>query len=125
MTIELRYFSPEQDPKLFACPCKCSAEPSATFLRMLDKCRSVAGVPFIITSGPRCPKYNEKINGSRNSAHIGGCAADISVRDSRTRFLIIKSALSLGVNRIGIADTFVHLDNSEEDHHDKYVMWTY
>ncbi len=34
--------------------------------------------PIIITSGYRCQKLNQAVNGSKNSDHLTGCAVDIT-----------------------------------------------
>jgi|TARA_R100000655_G_scaffold35790_1_gene69574 uncharacterized protein YcbK (DUF882 family) len=81
------------------------------FLMLLDKIRHRAGIPFKITSAYRTPQYNNTLkNASPNSAHILGKAVDISATDSKSRFLIIEAAMHYGIQRIGISDSFVHID---------------
>ena len=36
---------------------------------------------MIITSGYRCKKLNELVNGAKNSPHLRGCAADFIVKE--------------------------------------------
>jgi hypothetical protein len=126
----LHYFNPDDDPKLYTCGCgKCSAGPSDRLLHVLDQCRHVAGVPFRVTSGPRCSEYNDEIGGSENSEHIDngkgdeGTAADIYCPGSRERFLIVSAAIQEGVTRIGIGKDFLHLGVSST--HPGHVIWTY
>jgi len=95
----------------------------ANFLHKLDKARALAGMPFIINSAYRSPEHNAKIGGRPNSSHIKGLAVDISVKDSRTRFIILDALIKVGFNRIGIADTFIHVD-LDIDKSNK-VIWTY
>lgn len=100
----------------------------ADFLEMLDEAREIACVPFNITSGYRIPADIERLKKkgykvSKNSSHLKGCAADISVLDSKTRFKIIDALLSAGFSRIGIADTFIHVDNDPDK--PQGVIWTY
>ena len=121
--MNLTHFKPESDPKLFACPCGCGKGPTNELLYRLDECREFAGVPFIVTSGPRCPAYNDKIKGAKYSAHMDGDAADIAAPDSRTRFKIVQAAFEAGFNRIGIGRDFVHLDVSDTNAQD--VIFTY
>lgn len=78
---------------------------------MLDAARSIAGVPFKITSGYRTAKHNLKVGGSENSSHLRGKAADIACRHSSTRFRIIAALIAAGFTRIGIGATFIHVDN--------------
>jgi len=94
-----------------------------TFLLKLDEARERAGIPFVINSGYRSPEHNAKIGGKPNSSHLKGLAVDISVTNSRQRFIVLNALLEVGFTRIGIADTFIHvdLDNGKS----KDVIWTY
>lgn len=95
----------------------------ANFLSKLDKARNIADLPFKINSAYRSPKHNAKVGGSPNSSHLKGLAVDISCTDSRTRFIIVDALIKAGFNRIGIADTFIHVD-LDLDKSNK-VIWTY
>jgi len=79
---------------------------------MLDIARGQAEVPFVITSGYRCPGYNQEVGGALDSAHIKGLAADIAIENSRERFLILRSLIYVGFKRIGIAEDYIHVDIS-------------
>lgn len=94
-----------------------------TFLLKLDEARERAGIPFVINSAYRSPEHNAKIGGKPNSSHLKGLAVDISVTNSRQRFIVLNALLNVGFTRIGIADTFIHvdLDNGKS----KDVIWTY
>lgn len=104
----MKYFSLRE----FACPCCGRAEMKDDFLVMLDRARELAGVPFVITSGFRCEKHNREVGGKPDSAHTRGYAADIAVRDSRTRALIVEALFRVGFRRIGIdfKRGFIHVD---------------
>jgi len=88
---------------------------------MLDRARDYSGVPYIITSGYRCPESNAEI--STSDVHPSCVAADIQALNSRMRFLVIKGLLKAGFTRIGIAKTFVHADCSTTQ--DPKVAWVY
>lgn len=90
-------------------------------LEMLDKAREIAGIPFRITSGTRCEKFNKVVGGASNSAHLRGYAADISAVYSRHRLAIVKALLQVGFNRIGIYSHHLHSDNDPNAPPD--VMW--
>lgn len=81
------------------------------FLAMLDEARGIAGIPFVITSGYRSATHNAKIGGSPTSSHLTGHAADIAFFSNKEALTIIQAAFKAGFRRIGLADTFVHLDN--------------
>ena len=94
-------------------------------LMLVDKMRHRAGIPFHITSAYRSKKYNDALkNSSKNSAHIKGLAVDIAATDSANRFKIIEAALFLGIQRIGVGSTFIHIDIDDKDKPAK-VCWTY
>lgn len=44
---------------------------------MLEQVRMLVNRPIIVTSGYRSPNVNSAVNGSKNSQHMLGCAADI------------------------------------------------
>ncbi len=82
-----------------------------SFLHRLDLARRVAKVPFVINSGFRTKKHNRSVGGVLGSAHTKGYAADIKCNNNADRIAIIQSLLDAGFNRIGIAKTFIHVDN--------------
>ena len=94
-----------------------------TFLSMVDKARSIAQVPFKITSGYRTKTHNKSVGGVSNSSHTKGLACDIKCTSSRHRFLIINALRDVGFTRIGIAKTFIHCDSDTEKSQDVY--WIY
>ena len=93
------------------------------FLSKLDQAREIAAIPFNINSAFRSPEKNASVGGKPNSSHLTGLAVDISVTDSRTRFIVLQSLIAVGFTRIGIADTFIHVDNDKEK--SQNVIWTY
>jgi zinc D-Ala-D-Ala carboxypeptidase len=93
------------------------------FLSKLDEAREIANIPFKINSAYRSKEHNAKIGGKPNSSHLKGLAVDISVTDSRSRFVVLEALIKVGFNRIGIADTFIHVDDDKEK--SDRVVWTY
>ena len=84
------------------------------FLQMIDAARHIADVPFVITSGVRTLKWNAKVGGVKGSSHIKGRAADIACSSSAQRLIIVSALLDVGFRRIGIAKTFIHVDNDPD-----------
>ena len=111
----------------FACKCNCGAKKvSKRFMDMLQEARNIAGIPFRIGSGCRCVKHNETVGGVSDSAHLSTdilkCkAVDISIRNDREKFIIVKALLEAGFTRLGVYDTWIHADNSSSK--DQKVMW--
>ena len=124
----MRYFRPEE----FDCKCKkCKDNGEGRgidmmddyFLQMLDDARHKAGIPFVITSGYRCPSHNRAVGGVANSAHTKGLAADIACSDERSRGYIIGALYEASFNRIGIHPDFIHVDDDDSKSAD--VVWLY
>jgi zinc D-Ala-D-Ala carboxypeptidase len=111
----------------FDCQCKgCLVKGEAMdsdFLRQLDLARKVAGVSFNINSGMRCDSHNTEVGGSETSSHLTGHAADIATPDSRARFAIMDGLRQAGFERIGVAKTFIHVDNDPKK--TGAVCWVY
>ena len=122
----LKYFKLSE----FDCPFEegSGSKMKPEFLELLDEAREIAGIPFKITSGYRTKEYNEDLirrnyKASKNSSHLKALAADISVKDSKSRFIVFNSLLLAGFTRIGIADTFIHVDLDTDK--TQNVIWTY
>lgn len=81
------------------------------FMCRLDNARALAGFPFVITSAFRSREWDRSRGRSGNSYHCKGCAVDISCNDSSKRFVIVQSLMRSGFKGIGIAKTFIHVDN--------------
>lgn len=98
------------------------------FMEPLQEAREIADIPFKINSGYRTEAYHKEL-GERGyktakvSAHCEGYAADIACNNSKDRWLIVGSLLLAGFTRIGIADTFIHVDNSPTK--TEHRIWTY
>ena len=106
-----RYFSESEFKK---CVPSCSIEDmDGAFLSLLDEVRERAGIPLVLNCAYRSSSWDKSKGRSGNSAHTRGKAVDIRCNTSATRFKIVKAALECGVRRIGIAKSFVHLDNDD------------
>lgn len=80
------------------------------FLTLLDAARTIAGVPFVITSAIRCKRHNDDVGGKPGSSHLVGLAVDIYCPGSSERYQIVDALISVGIDRIGIGADFVHCD---------------
>jgi zinc D-Ala-D-Ala carboxypeptidase len=102
-----KYFKREE----FSCDCCGDNLMVDSFIEMLDKAREIAGIPFKINSGYRCVEHNKKSKrSSATSSHLKGIAADIECLNGIGRYAIVMALKEVGINRIGIADTFIHAD---------------
>jgi len=98
-------------------------EMDKSFIYMLEQARDLAGIPFWINSGFRCPDHNKAVGGKEDSAHLKGLAADIDCNGSYIRLVILRSLLIVGFSRIGIGKNFIHVDLDIEK--PRKVIWLY
>ena len=121
----MEYFKEEE----FMCKCGCGINNyNKDTARMLDQARKVANIPFKINRACSCPSHNKKVGGSDTSSHISTkkieCTAfDISCTNSNDRFKMIEALYLVGFNRIGIAKSFIHVDNDKTKPKD--LIWVY
>lgn len=94
-----------------------------TTMSKLDTAREIAGIPFVLTSAYRSPEWDKSKGRSGTGAHTLGRAVDIRCNADKNRFKIVEALIKAGFKRIGIADSFVHADNS--DTHSQEVIWLY
>jgi hypothetical protein len=118
---EVSYFTTGE----FECPCDCGfgsleEDISEELISKLNIMRALYGKPMVVTSGARCDEYNNAVGGVANSAHLphpasGQCrAVDILVRNGNARLDLVDLARMVGIERIGIAPDFLHLDVEDE-----------
>jgi len=95
----------------FACPCCKRVMLHPKLLVKLIELRKILERPIYITSGYRCPRYNQKIGGVTNSYHCIGLAADIKVKDINL-IELLGYAEEIDFNGIGFYEkkNFLHLD---------------
>lgn len=94
----------------------------AGFMEMLQHARKIANIPFVITSGYRSEAHNKAVGGVANSSHLKGLAADIRVRNGIERLTILSALLQAGFRRIGIGESFIHVDLDSDK---PASVWTY
>ena len=107
----------------FRCHCCGELFISVELLQLLDKARILAGVPFKITSGYRCPSHNAKVGGVPKSSHLSGLAVDVAVSGDRNRGAILIPLLVAGFRRVGIGPTMLHVDI--DDQKTSGAVWLY
>ena len=95
----------------FACPCCNHVMLHPKLLGKLVELRNVLERAVYITSGYRCPRYNQKIGGVVNSYHCIGLAADIKVRNINL-ISLLEICENIDFNGIGFYEKkdFLHLD---------------
>ena len=67
--------------------------------------------PIQIASGYRCLKLNLTVGGVPDSAHLQGRAVDIAYSNQSEAIEIVNAAIAVGVKRIGLHRSFIHIDN--------------
>jgi len=112
-----------------SCPCCDGKGMSKKFLDKLEKARIKADIPFQITSGYRCKRYQALLKSkgfetaTGTSPHEKGVAVDIKIRNGIKRWTVLKALMAVGFNRIGIGSNFMHVDTDKERKKD--YMWHY
>lgn len=105
-----KHFTLEQ----FTCKCGCGFNKiNLILVEMLQKARlSTPNTAYIITSGCRCIKHNDKVGGVGSSAHTTGKAADIKYTSNKELYIILSALINAGFKRIGInfKQQFIHVD---------------
>ena len=116
-----RHFKPAEFER---CTPSCNIEDmQQSALDMIDRLRDEAGIPLLLSCAYRSRAWELSKGRSGKSAHTTGDAVDIRCNNTATRMKIVKAAMKIGIRRIGIGDSFVHVDNSPTLVQD--VIWTY
>ena len=105
----------------FNCSCCDRNRMSHDFLTRLDELRALCGFPFVVNSGYRCENHPNEASKATPGTHNKGIAADIQVTNGYQRRQLVDAALEMNFGGIGVAKTFVHVDDRDSD----AVMWTY
>ena len=105
----------------FACKHTGKNEIKPEFIHKLDALREARDFPFVITSGYRDITHPAEAKKSKGGVHTQGIAADIGVSNGVERATIIRNAIALGFNGIGVARGFIHVDIRLSPQ----VVWTY
>ena len=95
----------------FACPCCKKVMLHPRLLANLVELRKILERPVVVTSGYRCPKYNQEVGGVISSYHCIGLAADAMVKDIDL-LVLLEVCENLDFNGIGFYENkgFLHLD---------------
>jgi len=103
--------APQFNLSEFACPCCHKVMLHPRLLAKLVELRNTLERAVYITSGYRCPRYNQKIGGVVNSYHCIGLAADIKVRDINL-ISLLDICENIDFSGIGFYEkkNFLHLD---------------
>ncbi len=119
----IKYFTHEE----LACRCGCErSDMDQDFMEKLDRIRAEGGAPLHISSGFRCPEYNNLVSSTGiDGPHTTGRAVDIRCSGGKATRLV-KAAVKHGIARYGVsqkgahASRFIHLDDVSEE-----WIWSY
>lgn len=112
-----RYFTRKE----FVCSHSGEEEMEDAFIHRLDHLRYVCDFPFVITSGYRSTEHPVERHKPNPGTHCLGVAADISIRGGVQRRKIVSIALKMGFTGVGVAKTFIHVD----DRTTEPMLWSY
>lgn len=118
----MRYFTEEE----LACQHCGKRNMDVDFMELMDSIRAMAGFPFVVTSGYRCPDHPIEAKKSAPGAHTTGKAIDIAVKGHRA-LRLIELAQQAGIQRIGVNQKgngrFIHLDVCDD--RPSPAIWSY
>lgn len=116
--LQIDYFSEDEFRR---CIPKCEkTDMDPDFMKRLNRARRAAGIPFILNSAYRTAEHEKLMNRTGNSMHTKGRAVDIRCLDSNSRAVIVAALLRAGFHGIGIANTYIHVDDRQIK-----TMWLY
>lgn len=105
------HFDPSVDTRM-ACACCGKMELQEMFMRKVVEARIATAMPWVVTSGYRCPAHNNNVSSTGlTGPHTTGRALDIAAHSSEARLKIMEACQALGMRRFGIARTFIHIDD--------------
>lgn len=98
------------------------------FMDKLQKTRTAAGFPFIITSGYRHPTHPIEVGKAKPGEHTKGMAADISISGENV-IRLLSLAHENGFIRFGVSQKpgsrFIHLGTATADDGFSETTWSY
>lgn len=101
------------------------------FMRDLDDLRGYLGIPLSVSSGYRCPDYNDRISSTgRAGPHTTGKAVDMPIIGEKALRLIV-AARQRGFHGIGVKQhgphekRFIHIDKIPDTMGPRPWLWTY
>jgi uncharacterized protein YcbK (DUF882 family) len=126
MSIWISSFTPSFEPDEMACKCgNCDglAPMDHDFMLKLQAMRDQFG-PLHITSGYRCPNHKAERHKPNPGSHAQGLASDIALHGAGPRHNLIRVAFAVGMQGIGVAKTFIHVDGGHH-HSSRPALWRY
>lgn len=98
------------------CPCCGGLEYDPYFFELLQIVRTIANIPFHVTSGYRCRLHNDSISGVSDSRHLVGSAVDVDISawSGEVKWLVMSWCFKLGLS-VGFYPNrgYLHIDKRE------------
>ena len=107
--MEIDYFAESEFRKCV--PACDKSQMDKDFMKRLNRARRIAGIPFVLNCAYRSKEWDISKGRTGNSYHTLGRAVDIRCLDSLSRFVMVRALLSAGFHGIGIANTYIHVDD--------------
>jgi len=115
----MRFFTKDE----LKCPCCGLYKIENKLINRLERLRFKMGRPLKINSAMRCDEHNYNVGGARQSQHLLGLAADVSMlgMTAEQKYKMVEWAVLLGFKGIGISDSYIHVDMREGER----CLWVY
>jgi len=102
-------------PKEIRCKCGCGFITTITpFFLKVNTLRGIVGSPLRVNSWCRCHNHNKAIGSTVTSSHPKGLATDLDTPTAYIRYRILLAAGEVGFRGIGVAMSFIHLDDDPD-----------
>lgn len=85
----------------------------SAFLDKLLLAQKIYGRKFKINSAYRSLAWEKAQGRNGRSSHCKGIAVDIGVSNHQHRLYILVALLTVGFRRVGVAKTFIHVDDDD------------
>jgi len=119
--IKAKYF---KEAEFQRCSPSCSLQDmDQELMDKIDELREKAGIPLVLNSAYRSKTWDLDKGRTGDSAHTRGLAVDIRCSSSANRLKIVQVAIKVGFCRIGVANSFIHVDIDKSL--PQNVLWTY
>ncbi len=116
-----KYF---KEAEFLRCNPPCSIDQmDPDFLSKLDRIRERAGIPMVLNSAYRSRAWELMHGRSGEGDHPQGKGVDVRCNTSSNRYKIMRAALEIGIRRLGVGKSFIHIGDAENLPQD--VIWDY
>ena len=111
-------------PKEIRCKCGCGfITTDVPFFTKINTLRGIVSHPLRVNSWCRCQPHNAFVGSTVTSSHPKGLAVDLDTPTEYLKYRILLAAGEVRFRGVGIAKTFIHLDDDPDKPPNRF--WIY